>query len=419
MIILPITVSAVGIFLLFKLSFFPIIHPVRTARGLFRSVADSGGYRSLSLALAGTLGVGNVFGVAISITVGGAGSILWLLISGVFSAMIKYAEALVSVDRMPRGGKQGGIMHAIESELPCGRVAGRIYASLCLVLALVMGGAMQSSAAVSSARAVFADGGRIFSVSFAIIALLLILSNRERLKSLTAYLIPFAAFCYALICISVIFRYASELPSVLSEIFSNAFRPRSVGGGILGSLVASPVARGYSTGILSNEAGAGTSSMAHASGEVASPVGAGLLGMCEVIFDTSVICTLSAFAILLPYGGSIPDISASELVVSSLSRAFPHSELLLCISVTAFALATVVCWCFYGRVAVRYLFGGDKSGFFMPIYLAAVFVGSFIDCSPLAALSDVLLILLSFLCLPVIIKSSDRIRTLSERDGLI
>ncbi len=417
MFILPIIVTALGVFLLFKLRFFPFLHPIKTLRGCISSAMGEGGFRSLALALAGTLGVGNIFGVAISITVGGAGSVLWLLVSSVFAAVIKYAEALVSVDALD-GSREGGMMFVIGKRLKRGKTLGRLYALVCLLLAFVMGAAMQSSAAVSSAALISNIPKSAFALAFLTLTFVFILGNREKIKSVTAVLIPIAALCYLIITLAVITRYFGEIPRVISDIFSSAITPRSLGGGVIGYISASPIVRGYSTGILSNEAGAGTSSMAHASSGGISPVKAGLAGMCEATLDTAFFCMLTAFAILLP-NPELATVSGAELAVESLSLAFPYADTLLLVSVTAFALAAVVCWYYYGSVCYRYLFGVRKRRLFLPIYFIAVTAGALLDCSVFASLSDVLLLLLALLTAPVIIKSSDRIIALSEREGMI
>lgn len=417
MFVLPVIVTAIGGFLLFKLRFFPLLHPIKTAKGCISSAMEEGGFSSLALALAGTLGVGNIFGVAISITVGGAGSVLWLFLSSLFAAIIKYAEALISVDAL-EGTSQGGMMYVIRKRLKNGNFFGRLYAVICLLLAFVMGAAMQSSAAVSSAVLVSDIPKAAFAVGFLILTLIFIFGNRERIKKVTAILIPFAALCYLIISFAVIFRYFEEIPRVISDIISSALTPRAAGGGILGYLAASPIVKGYSTGILSNEAGAGTSSMAHASSRGVTPVKAGLAGMCEATLDTAFFCMLTAFAILLP-NPELSAIGGAELVTGSLARAFPYADVILLISVTAFALAAVVCWYYYGSVCSRYLFGARTDRLFFVIYFASVLAGALFDCSVFASLSDVLLLVLSLLTAPVIIKSSDRIKALSEQEGII
>ena len=415
MFILPFIITALGGFLLIKLRFFPLLHPRRTARGMLRAVGEQGGYSSLALALAGTLGVGNIFGVAIAISLGGAGAVFWLFVSGIFAAIIKYAETTVCAD-LARRGEQGGMMYAIRQRLRRGKPLAAAYAALCIALSLVMGGAMQSSAAVSAA-ALTLGHSPVFSILFVALTFAFIVGKKEHVKAVTAVLVPLATAIYVLAAMTVVIKNGSFLPAVISDILRSAFTVRAAGSGVLGSLVASPVVRGFATGILSNEAGAGTSSMAHTSGSSVSPSGAGLLAMCEVIFDTGILCMLTAFAILLsmrePLGAD-----AAALVVDSLASAFRGSGALLTVSVFAFALSTAVCWYFYGRVSLGYFTRRGGVGF-LSLYLISVGVGGLLDCSGFAAIADVILLALTLLSAPVIIKSSDRVRALSELDGLI
>ena len=415
MFILPFVITALGGFLLIKLRFFPILHPRRVARGMLRAVGEQGGYSSLALALAGTLGVGNIFGVAIAISIGGAGSVFWLFVSGIFAAVIKYAETTVCTDLSQNKG-QGGMMYAIREKLSRGRALGALYAALCIALSFVMGGAMQSSAAISAA-ALTIGHGPIFPILFVILTFAFVIGKKERIKSVTATLVPLAAVIYISSAMIVIIKNASLLPDVISDILRSAFTPTAAGGGLIGSLVVSPMVRGFATGILSNEAGAGTSSMAHTSGSSTSPAGAGLLAMCEVIFDTVILCMLTAFAILLSVREPLGTNTAS-LVVEALSAAYSGGGIMLTVSVFAFALATAVCWYFYGRVALGY-FTHRGGVAFLALYLLFVGFGSLFDCSGFAAIADVILLALTLLTAPVIIKSSDRVRALSELDGLI
>ena len=415
MFILPFVITALGGFLLIKLRFFPILHPRRVARGMLRAVGEQGGYSSLALALAGTLGVGNIFGVAIAISIGGAGSVFWLFLSGIFAAVIKYAEATVCTDLSQNKG-QGGMMYAIRQRLRRGGALGALYATLCIALSFVMGGAMQSSAAVSAA-ALTIGHGPIFPILFVSLTFAFVIGKKERIKSVTATLVPLAAVIYISSAMIVIIKNASLLPDIISDILRSAFTPTAAGGGLIGSLVVSPMVRGFATGILSNEAGAGTSSMAHTSGSSTSPAGAGLLAMCEVIFDTVILCMLTAFAILLSVREPLGTSTAS-LVVEALSAAYSGGGIMLTVSVFAFALATAVCWYFYGRVALGY-FTRRGGVAFLALYLLFVGFGSLFDCSGFAAIADVILLALTLLTTPVIIKSSDRVRALSELDGLI
>ena len=232
MFVLPFIITALGGFLLIKLRFFPFLYPRRVVRGMLRAVSEQGGYSTLALALAGTLGVGNIFGVAIAISLGGAGAVFWLFVSGIFAAIIKYAEATVCSD-LARNKGQGGMMYVIRQKLRRGRSLGALYAALCIVLSLIMGAAMQSSAAVSAA-ALTIGRGPVFSVLFVVLTFLFIVGKKERIKAVTATLVPLAAIIYVLSTVIVIIRNISFLPDVISDILKSAFDMRAVGGGAFG-----------------------------------------------------------------------------------------------------------------------------------------------------------------------------------------
>jgi AGCS family alanine or glycine:cation symporter len=172
--------------------------------------------------------------------------------------------------------------------------------------------------------------------------------------------------------------------------------------------------------MLSNEAGAGTSSLGHTTGASIDPAIRGLFGVLEVLFDTSVLCTLSGLAILV----CVPDIGAASGGMELLFLAFssslgPLSSALVALSVWAFAYSTVVCWCYYGRSSLERLVGRKFSPLFLPVFLAFVGLGAFLSETHLILLSDILLLLLSGITLPTLIKNSDRIVLLSESCGFL
>ena len=211
-----------------------------------------------------------------------------------------------------------------------------------------------------------------------------------------------------------------NLENVISDILHSAFSSRSAVGGVLGFLMCAPLREGFARGILSNEAGAGTSSMAHSRSGLLSPCSAGILGIFEVWFDTGFICMLTGFSILL----SVPDPSmfsdGMQLIAYSVGNLFGKGgKYLLIVSVFAFAFATIICWYYYGYEAWSTLFGKRKRAAFLPLFLSFVYFGCFADTTLLILLTDSLMLLASALTLFAIVKSSDRIRELSELGGVI
>lgn len=419
---LPMLLFAVGTYFLIKLRFFFILHPVRTlSRGL-RAIKGKRARRSFSLALAGTLGVGNVFGVAVGIMIGGAGSLFWLFVSMFFAMVIKYCEVLISADNLYHEvDTHGGIYFVLRSSFRrLGTPLATLYSFVVLLLSLVMGGALQSAAMVGSARTSFGITPLFMAVLTVAFIFLGILGGNDRIEKITAFAIPLTTIIYIFLTLSVIIRNSDAFAYTLKLVVTSAFSPRSAIGGGVGFLMSAPLREGFARGLLSNEAGAGTSSMAHSRSGLISPCSAGILGILEVWFDTGLICMLTGFSILL----SVPDPSAFSdgmaIVCYSVGNLFGTAgKSLLTLTVFSFAFATVICWYYYGTEAWATLFGKGKRAVFLPLFLLFVFLGCFLDSLLLVTLTDVLMLIASILTLLALIKSSDRIKALSELGGVI
>lgn len=414
--LLPIFVTFVGGYFLFRLRFFFILHPIRTAKRLALALKERKSRRSLSLALAGTLGVGNIFGVAVGIIIGGEGVLFWLLVSAVFASVIKYAEALCVADL----GESGGMAALIRRRYPLfAGFASRLYSVLCLLVALVMGSAVQSGSVLSLAeRAVGAPSG-VAASFFAVLVLIVTLGGRRKITDATESIIPLTTVIYILLSFAVIFVNFEALPGAVSKIFSSAFSPSAaVGGGFI-FLSTRALSEGYARGILSNEAGAGTSSMAHASCG-ADPVTAGLFGVCEVFFDTPLLCTLTGLVIVSSVDSPSSYSSAMALVFDAFSFSLgSYAALAVFVCVFLFAYSTVICWYYYGEESLVYLTGRKMKWLYTPIFTAFIFVGAFSDSFFIVSLCDVILLLMTALTLIALLLSSRRIVSLSGDGGVI
>ena len=343
--VLPVLVTAVGLYLLIRLRFFFIIHPIRTLKEFIGGLDDREARRSFFLALAGTLGVGNIFGVSAGIMIGGAGSLFWLFISSFFAMIIKYAETLLVFD----GNIERGGMSALLGKVfgKAGKIISPTYAFFMLLLAFFMGSAMQSGALVDVAEQTLSIHPIITIFILVILLIPCLAGGTRKIENITEIVIPLTTIIYILMCLIVIFKNLSRIPCVINLIISSAFNFKSVIGGGISFLA---VREGFARGILSNEAGVGTSAMAHSRSKGRSPHVAGLFAMCEVIFDSTLLCMLTGIAILL----AVPDISAFSTPMSLVSAAInsaigDFSIVLLPLVILAFAYATIICWYFYGR----------------------------------------------------------------------
>lgn len=415
---LPILITAVGAYFLYRLRAFYILHPIASFKSAIASLKNKDNLTSFTIALAGTLGVGNVFGVAVGIIVGGAGSVLWLLVSALFSSVLKYAEVTLAEDN--KSGTSGGMFYCIRNTYRrLGTLLSRSYAAICLVLALVMGAALQTRTLTDTASEIFDTPPYIVAIIFLIVVAISVIGGRKIIGEITLYCIPLTTIIYIILTTAVIIINIEHLPSVLSTIFAEAFEISSATGGVLGFLTSRAIAEGYSRGILSNEAGAGTSTIAHSTGTNHTPKIAGLFGTLEVFFDTVLLCMLTAFAILLSVPSPESFTSGMSLVLSAIGGTlgtFPGYLLLLCVLV--FAYSTVVSWYYYGTECYTQLFGTRGRLIFLPLFLVAILLGAFIPEGTLVLFADIALLALTLLTLPTLIKNSDRICVLSVSDDM-
>lgn len=420
--ILPIILAAVGGYFLLRLRFFFILHPIRTVTRGLRSIKDKRAFRSFTLALAGTLGVGNVFGVALGIMIGGAGSLFWLFISMFFAMVIKYAEVVITGDNLFHDGDtHGGIFYVIRSSFRLlSRLLSVIYVVSTLLLSLVMGAALQTDAIEESLAYLTPVSPLVLGIFLVLLTLITIMGGTDKIEKITAIIIPLSTIIYIFMTLSVIVININSLKEVIKSVVSSAFKIDSALGGALGFLLSSPVREGFARGILSNEAGAGTSSMAHSRSGVLSPASLGILGILEVWFDTGLICMLTGLAILL----SVPDVSlfsgGMQLVTYAVGNVFGIAgKWVLLFIVFAFAFATVICWYYYGSESWSAIFGKRKRGLFLPLFLLFVFLGCFLDSLVLVFMTDALMLAATVITVSTLIKNSDRIEYLSEIGGVM
>ncbi len=411
---LPILIVFTGVYLLFRLRFFFLLRPYLTLKSLLKALSSKQSRRNLALSLAGTLGVGNIVGVALGISIGGAGAVFWLLVSSLFSMTIKYCESSLSADLSGEWGMVGTFRLLFTKY---GRYLSVAYAVSIIILSFTLGSSIQVSAIINCAENFQLDS-RACVLIVSLVALYVIINGRDRIKGITAYLIPIASVVYIALCVCAIIVGRDRIMPVICDICNNAFLPRSAVGGALGFLSNNALREGFSRGLMSNEAGTGTSSLANSEGGIM-PHSAGLIGMVEVFFDTVVICTLSSVAILVSFEGDFSNTGGMEIVLCSLGNLFfGRGEYILLFSVTLFAFSSIICWYYYGVKCVSFL--GIKNIWIYSILFTGSFCLSlFLDEFTLIRISDFFLFILTLLTSLVLIKSSDRIKNLSELGGLI
>ena len=421
----PIILIFAGLFFCFKLKFFHFLHPIKIIKALKPENAKNGvsSFGAMSLALAGTLGVGNMVGVASAIALGGFGAIFWMWVSAIVAMILKYAEIVLAMRHRRfdnEGRPYGAAMYYISDALGqkrLGRVIASIFAGLCIFNAVSMGGMIQVNSAANAINGVFGIPPIIVGIIFGIITVWTTVRGREGILAVTERLVPFMTIGFLLLSVAVIFIYPDRTLNAFSLIFQNAFNLKSGVGGVAGFLLSSTLRYGTMRGILSNEAGCGTAPAAHAVSSCRIPAKQGAWGIFEVFVDTILLCTLTAIVIIVGFDGVNPNGDFMMMTVSAYTYLLGNfSGYFIAVAVLLFGLATVLCWAHYGIVSVKYISSHKYAiPMFIAIYSTAVCLGSVISANVIWDGADLSIGAMTLINVVILIKLSGEVK--SETEG--
>ncbi len=368
-------------------------------------------FQAVTTALGGTVGTGNIAGVAGAIALGGPGAVFWMWISALLGMATKYSEIMLSVrfrKRNRKGDWVGGPMYYITRGL------GSKYKWLALLFslfgalaALGIGNMVQANTVAeafltlaSSYGAAPKAGGQSemllrlatgFVISFA--TALVLLGGMKRIGSVAEKLVPAMSLIYIAGTLIIIFLNIGKITDVLSLIVTSAFAPKAVLGGTLGVGISQALRFGIGRGVFSNEAGLGSSPIAHAATSEEDPVKQGLFGIFEVFADTIVMCTLTALAVLMsgvhiPFGQS----AGAELTISAFGTAFGGrlSAIFIAIELALFAVSSILSWALYGSRCVEYIFGTRILTLYKAIFVVFIIIGAGLKMSLAWDIADTL-----------------------------
>ncbi len=379
--------------------------------------------KAMLVALAGTLGVGNIAGVASAIAIGGAGAVLWMLVSAVAALPLKYAEIVLAVRHRRRdksGRAHGGAYFYIADR--GGKTAtafAGIFAVLCLAASLTMGCATQANAIAVSVDSAFGVPPLICGLILGILTLTVASGGLERIAFITTRLIPLMSGIYILMSLYVILTNLPLVWEVTTDIVESAFDIRSFGGGIMGFVTSRALRIGVTRGIVSNEAGCGTAPIAHAGAEVTVPAAQGVWGMFEVFVDTIVICTLTALAVLIAGKQGTAIVSDGMVTAISAFGAFiPFAEQVLSTAVIIFAFCTIVCWFYYGSESLVYLCGRRRGVWvklYLVIYSVCAVLGAVSTADMVWGLSDLAISIMTAVNVTAVLLSVKEVKRETER----
>ena len=332
-------------------------------------------FQALTTAVSGTIGVGNITHVAVAISIGGPGATFWLIVAGFLGMASKFVECTLGVKYRQinsDGSVSGGPMFYMdkglaERNLPrLGKVMAWYYA-LCIVIGCLGIGCMfQANQAyvqfvnvTGGDDSIAASYGWVFGSVLAILTGLVIVGGIKSIARVTSKLVPFMALLYVGTALVVIGANAPAVPAAIGAIVSNAFSPEGVTGGVIGVLIL-----GFRRAAFSNEAGIGSSAIAHSAVKTGEPVTQGFVAMLEPFIDTVVICTITALVIILTvYDPALLNdgsVSGVELTSAAFGSVFPWFPTVLAVVVMLFAYSTMISWSYYGLEGFIYIFGPEK-----------------------------------------------------------
>lgn len=368
-------------------------------------------FQALATAVSGTVGIGNIGGVAIVISLGGPGATFWLLVAGLLGMSTKLAECIAGVKYRrvnPDGTISGGPMYYLEQAFrerglaPLAKPMGMFYAAAIVIGCLGIGNMFQSNQAfrqfvvvTGGEQSFFADKGWLFGIAIALVVGFVIVGGLRSIARVTSKLVPFMALAYVISAVVIIALNAERLPWAVGAIFSEAFSPQAMSGGFLGVMIL-----GFQRAVFSNEAGIGSAAIAHSAVRTDQPATEGFVGLLEPFIDTVVICTLTALVILTTIYH--PDLAGSglqgiELTSQAFASTLSWSTIPLSIIAILFAFSTMLSWSYYGLKGWTYLLGegAAKELVFKVMFCAVGALGCTIQLGAVLDFSDAMVFLVA------------------------
>ncbi len=331
-------------------------------------------FQAVCTALAATVGTGNIAGITGAIALGGPGAVFWMWISALFGMCTKFAEVTLAIhfrERNDKGDWVGGPMYYISKGLGKNwKWLGSLFALFGMLAAFGIGNMTQINSIVTSISGTINSftpinvntANLIIGIIVAIFCGIVLIGGLKRIGQVTEKLVPFMAVIYILSALIIFFAHIGNIGNVLRSIFVGAFTPSAVVGGAAGITISAAVKRGVGRGVFSNEAGLGSAPIAHAAADTDSAVRQGCFGVFEVFADTIVICTLTAFAVLMS-GTPINfgQAAGADLTIAAFGTTFGRvGGIIISVGLTLFATSTILSWCLYGTRCAEFLFKTTK-----------------------------------------------------------
>ena len=387
-----------GILLTIRLSLIQVVHLPRALALILRAKnhgeGDISSFKALCVALAATIGTGNIVGVATAVKVGGPGAIFWMWMAAFFGMATKYAEGLLAVKYRTtdeRGEIAGGPMYYIrhgmgEKYRP---LATFFAAATVLVAFFGIGTFPQVNAIVDSVELSF--GVPRIATDLVLTALIaaITIGGLRSIAHVSARIIPFMAVLYIVICAGIIFMHLSEIPAAIALILDSAFTGTAAAGGFAGSTVMMAMKNGIARGVFSNESGLGSAPIAAAAAKTKEPAEQGLISMTGTFIDTIIICSMTGLVLVLT-GAWHGDAAGAAMTGAAFTSLYGSvGGALLTVSLVLFAFTTILGWNYYGERAVLYLGGARAILPYRLIFIVLIACGTFLKLEAIWVLADI------------------------------
>ncbi|MCO4799805.1 MAG: alanine:cation symporter family protein [Colwelliaceae bacterium] len=387
------------------INFTGVKHSIKVIKGDFSTSEDQGEvshFQALTTALSGTVGLGNIAGVAIAISIGGPGATFWMMLAGLMGMSAKFLECSLGVKYRQidqNGVVRGGPMYYLRDGLAeighqkLGKILAIFFAICCMTAALCGSNMLQANQAYTQFMIAFAQDngfwqnkGWLFGVILAAIIAIVIIGGIKNIAKVTSKVVPIMATIYLFSALFIVFYHVEKVPSAFHLIFTEAFNPSGVIGGLVGVMI-----QGFKRATFSSEAGVGAAAIAHATAKTNEPIREGYVALLEPFIDTVVICTLTALVIVITGAYTsvegVDGVALTSRAFASVIWWFPY---LLSIAVLLFAISTMISWAYYGSIAWQYLVGTNKylDLLYKCIFCTCTVIGASISLNSVIAISD-------------------------------
>lgn len=379
-------------------------HAIRVVRGDYTDPKDKGEvshFQALTAALSGTVGLGNIAGVAVAVSIGGPGATFWMIMGGILGMSSKFVECTLGVKYRninADGSVSGGPMYYLSKGLAeqgkarLGRFLAVFFAICCIGGAFGGGNMFQANQTAQQiinvtggSESFFADKAWLIGLLLAIMVGVVIIGGIKSIAKVTEKIIPFMAGIYLAAGAVILAMNADMIPTAINLIIEGAFSAEGVAGGVIGVMI-----QGFKRASFSNEAGIGSAAIAHSAVRTNEPLSEGFVSLLEPFIDTVVICTMTALVIVITGMYTTGGMSGVELTSAAFGSAISWFPYVLAVAVVLFAYSTMISWSYYGTKAWTYLFGESKASdlTFKFIFCVFVVIGAAMNLGPVIDFSD-------------------------------